>query len=151
MVQVADSTIGLKVQIKQPDDFGTELDFPEHPATLTSDDVATWMFRLTGWQSYVLSQMSEVDFRQVRARYRYQRKYRQVVGTIDNAYRRSTETLHAEAIALDIEIQQLLDIVHGIELEFMKWKYFKEILEIQLVALSREITRRTQEAKLNVG
>jgi len=133
----------------KPGSFGSEYQFPEEISKVPSAELGNWMFRLAAWKGYALRMLSDLEVEKsvLKSTHDNKTSKRIVQESIDN--RKVTKDYALGKLILeDDNFKKIRELLIIKEAEALGLNQIIEIYTMQLDTLSREISRRTLDAKL---
>lgn len=141
------------INLQKPKSYGEPVTFPEDIVGLTDDALGKLMMRLTAFRGYALYQLAVTDVQHAGAKALYDDQYRKVVSVIDTEKKSQTLILQ-EALEADDTLQEAKELLDRLGAEVNMLERLQKIYEIQVNALSRELSRRymiTEQSKISPG
>jgi hypothetical protein len=134
----------------RPIDFGEEYKFPSDVTNLISVDLGSWLFKLSGWKGYVLRILAgkEIESSVLQDGYDASIMMNMALLSRDDKVK-NKETATGKILNGSPEIKAVYDRLVVNNAEILALKRVLEIYTVQLEIVSREISRRSYDLKLN--
>ena len=129
------------INLKRPKEFGEEIDFPTDPTILSIDDLGKYMMKLTAYRGYVMYQLAIAETRYTGVKSLYEDELRKTSVPLEKKSK-TQNALLSEAYAANPDLFTLKSLMDRMGAEVSMMDRFSKIYELQIVALSRELSRR---------
>ena len=132
----------------KPEAIKGEYLFPEDPTSLSSDEVGKWMFSLAAWNGYALRNLALADLASSEIRSAYITLLQIGLAGIEKTKGKTKVQMEAEAMAANVELVKIKERLDEASAEAGIWSRLHEIYEAQGAVISREISRRLSELRM---
>lgn len=132
----------------KPTTFGQDYDFPEDVNKITSHDLGKWMFKLASWKGYSLRMSSLAESEASLIEDAFDVLLSKAISEIETDKRLNKEVLTGKALAGNLDLQKLKIRSMESSAEVIALKRILEIYTMQIEIISREISRRTLDLKI---
>ncbi len=132
----------------KPTSFGVDYDFPEDITNITTHELGKWMFKLAAWKGYALrmAALAESEARLVEDSFEV--LLAKISSEIQVEKRINKEILNGKALAKDANLQKLKIRKMETSSESIALRRVLEIYTMQIEIISREISRRALDLKI---
>lgn len=132
----------------KPTTFGHDYDFPEDVNKITSQDLGRWMFKLASWKGYSLRMAALAESEAALVEDAYDVLLAKAVSEIVAEKRVNKEILNGKALGSNPDLQKLKIRSMETTAEVIALKRVLEIYTMQIEIVSREISRRALDLKI---
>jgi hypothetical protein len=139
------------LHIKRPKSYGELIEFPESVDGISDQELGNMMLRLTAYRGYGMYLLSTIDVKYAGLKSIYNDELRKTIREQKMETAKRTQTaVENDAINNSPRLQQMVELVERVKAERDLLDRLVGIYEVQVNALSREVTRRGMEIGKNL-